>query len=72
MIFCFSAFQQPFTHESLLIDRKDMRLSKREKRMAKEGYARDKRMNVTYTRPSYAAYYPQVGGLPNRTTGRYK
>ncbi|XP_012938191.1 uncharacterized protein LOC101863187 isoform X2 [Aplysia californica] len=58
--------KQPFTHESLLIDRKELRLSKREKRLAKEGYARDKRMNITYTRPSYAAYYPQSGGLPNR------
>ncbi|GFR72897.1 helicase ARIP4-like [Elysia marginata] len=59
--------KQPFTHESLLIDRKELRLSKREKRLAKEGYARDKRMNVNYTRPSYAAYYPQMGGaLPNR------
>ncbi|CAL1535806.1 unnamed protein product, partial [Lymnaea stagnalis] len=58
--------KQPFTHESLLIDRKELRLSKREKRLAKEGYARDKRMNVTYTRPSYAAYYPQPGGLPSR------
>ncbi|KAH9492981.1 hypothetical protein Btru_022815 [Bulinus truncatus] len=56
----------PFTHESLLIDRKELRLSKREKRLAKEGYARDKRMNVSYTRPSYAAYYPQQGILPNR------
>ncbi|RUS69118.1 hypothetical protein EGW08_023120, partial [Elysia chlorotica] len=59
--------KHPFTHESLLIDRKELRLSKREKRLAKEGYARDKRMNVNYTRPSYAAYYPQMGGtLPNR------
>uniref|UniRef100_A0A2C9JT34 Helicase ARIP4 n=1 Tax=Biomphalaria glabrata TaxID=6526 RepID=A0A2C9JT34_BIOGL len=58
--------KQPFTHESLLIDRKELRLSKREKRIAKEGYARDKRMNVTYTRPTYAAYYPQQGILPNR------
>ncbi|XP_059177576.1 helicase ARIP4-like isoform X2 [Physella acuta] len=58
--------KQPFTHESLLIDRKELRLSKREKRLAKEGYARDKRMNVTYTRPTYAAYYPQPGGLPSR------
>ncbi|CAG5131189.1 unnamed protein product [Candidula unifasciata] len=58
--------KHPFTHESLLIDRKEMRLSKREKRLAKEGYARDKRMNVTYARPTYAAYYPQGGILPNR------
>ena len=50
--------QEPFTHESLLIDRKELRMSRKEKMQAKEGYARDKRMNITYSRPSYAAYYP--------------
>ena len=33
-------------------------MSRKEKMQAKEGYARDKRMNITYSRPSYAAYYP--------------
>ncbi|XP_076468714.1 uncharacterized protein LOC143299416 [Babylonia areolata] len=53
--------KEPFTHESLLIDRKELRMSKKEKLQAKEGYARDKRMNITYSRPSYAAYYPGGG-----------
>ncbi|KAK6176105.1 hypothetical protein SNE40_014453 [Patella caerulea] len=55
--------EPPFTHESLLLDRKELRLSKREKQLAKEGYARDKKMSVTYSRPSYAAFYPNRGGV---------
>ncbi|CAG5116066.1 unnamed protein product [Candidula unifasciata] len=59
--------KHPFTHESLLIDRKELRLSKREKRLAKEGYARDKRMKLTNIRPPAAAFFPpQMGGIPYR------
>ncbi|BFZ10339.1 hypothetical protein BsWGS_13379 [Bradybaena similaris] len=59
--------KHPFTHESLLIDRKELRLSKREKRLAKEGYARDKRMKLTNVRPPAAAFFnPLMGGLPYR------
>lgn len=54
--------KEPFTHESLLIDRKEMRMSRKEKMQAKEGYARDKRMNITYSRPSYSAYYSGTPG----------
>ncbi|ESO97098.1 hypothetical protein LOTGIDRAFT_143498 [Lottia gigantea] len=54
----------PFTHESLLLDRRELRLSKREKQLAKEGYARDKKMSVSYSRPSYSAFYPNNQGLP--------
>ncbi|KAJ8302184.1 hypothetical protein KUTeg_021171, partial [Tegillarca granosa] len=49
----------PFTHESLLIDKKELRLTKKEKRLAKQGYVMEKRMNTTYSRPSYAAFYPK-------------
>ncbi|KAK3585833.1 hypothetical protein CHS0354_038358 [Potamilus streckersoni] len=51
--------QAPFTHESLLIDRKELRLTQKEKRLAKQSYVMEKRLNISYSRPSYAAYYPQ-------------
>ncbi|KAI4823851.1 hypothetical protein KUCAC02_012406 [Chaenocephalus aceratus] len=50
--------KQPFPHESLLIDRRELRLSKAEKKAAKKGYEEEKRASVPYTRPSYAHYYP--------------
>lgn len=51
-------FQQPFPHESLLIDRRELKLSSAEKKAAKKGYEEEKRASVPYTRPSYAHYYP--------------
>lgn len=57
MSFC-SFFQQPFPHESLLIDRKELKLSYDEQKAAKRGYEEEKRASVPYTRPSYAHYYP--------------
>lgn len=53
-----SALQQPFPHESLLMDRRELRLSRDEKRAARKGYEEEKRASVPYTRPSYAHYYP--------------
>lgn len=53
-----SPFQQPFPHESLLIDRRELKLSSAEKKAAKKGYEEEKRASVPYTRPSYAHYYP--------------
>ncbi|XP_053281197.1 helicase ARIP4 isoform X1 [Pleuronectes platessa] len=50
--------KQPFPHESLLIDRRELKLSKAEKSAAKKGYEDEKRASVPYTRPSYAHYYP--------------
>uniref|UniRef100_A0A8C4DTJ2 Helicase ARIP4 n=1 Tax=Dicentrarchus labrax TaxID=13489 RepID=A0A8C4DTJ2_DICLA len=50
--------KQPFPHESLLIDRRELKLSKAEKKAAKKGYEEEKRASVPYTRPSYAHYYP--------------
>ncbi|XP_034551478.1 helicase ARIP4-like isoform X2 [Notolabrus celidotus] len=50
--------KQPFPHESLLMDRKELKLSKSEKKAAKKGYELEKRASVPYTRPSYAHYYP--------------
>uniref|UniRef100_A0AAY4A1M3 RAD54 like 2 n=1 Tax=Denticeps clupeoides TaxID=299321 RepID=A0AAY4A1M3_9TELE len=50
--------KQPFHHESLLMDRKDLKLTKAEKRAAKKSYEDEKRASVPYSRPSYAHYYP--------------
>ncbi|CAH8484046.1 unnamed protein product [Dicrocoelium dendriticum] len=38
----------PFTHESLLIDRKDYRLTRVEKRLAKQRYEQEKRLSLSY------------------------
>ncbi|KAA8593426.1 hypothetical protein FQN60_009542, partial [Etheostoma spectabile] len=51
-------FEQPFHHESLLVDRKESKLTKAEKRAAKKSYEDEKRASVPYSRPSYAPYYP--------------
>ncbi|XP_078595278.1 helicase ARIP4-like isoform X2 [Branchiostoma floridae x Branchiostoma japonicum] len=62
----------PFQHESLLIDRKDHKLTKAEKRAAKKSYEQEKRMSVSnYSRPSYSAFYPQQqsGGTPGSSGG---
>ncbi|CAB1315405.1 unnamed protein product [Coregonus sp. 'balchen'] len=49
---------EPFHHESLLVDRKESKLTKAEKRAAKKSYEDEKRASVPYSRPSYAHYYP--------------
>lgn len=54
--------KEPFTHESLLVDRKEKKLSRAEKRLAERSYALERTSKITYTRPSYAAFYPQAGG----------
>ena len=51
----------PFAHESLLVDRKDNKLSKAEKRLAEKAYKLERKSNITYSRPSYAAFYPKQG-----------
>lgn len=48
----------PFHHESLLVDRKESKLTKAEKRAAKKSYEDEKRASVPYSRPSYASFYP--------------
>ncbi|XP_061583191.1 helicase ARIP4 [Cololabis saira] len=48
----------PFHHDSLLMDRKESKLTKAEKRAAKKSYEDEKRASVPYSRPSYAPYYP--------------
>ncbi|XP_010894108.2 helicase ARIP4 isoform X2 [Esox lucius] len=50
--------KQPFHHESLLVDRREMKLTKAEKKAARKSYEDEKRASVPYTRPSYAHYYP--------------
>ncbi len=49
---CLSQF--PFTHESLLIDRKDKKLSRIEKRIAERSFEAEKHAQISYSRPSYA------------------
>lgn len=63
VLICFfhymNKLQKPFEHESLLIDKKELRLTKKEKRLAQQSYVMEKRLNVSYSRPSYAAFYPK-------------
>ncbi|XP_047439097.1 helicase ARIP4 isoform X2 [Mugil cephalus] len=60
--------KKPFHHESLLVDRKESKLTKAEKRAAKKSYEDEKRASVPYSRPSYAPYYPtndhQLANIP--------
>ncbi len=51
----------PFAHKSLLVDRKDNKLSRAEKKMAEKAYMLERTSNITYSRPSYAAFYPKQG-----------
>ncbi|KAJ8258336.1 hypothetical protein COCON_G00173480, partial [Conger conger] len=65
--------KRPFHHESLLMERKETRLTRAEKKAAKKGYEDEKRASVPHhrpafphNRPSYPHYYPPAGhGLPN-------
>lgn len=52
--------QEPFQHESLLVDRKEKKLSQAEKRLAKRSYELEKQANINYSRPQYT-YYPSSG-----------
>jgi len=54
----------PFVHESLLVDRKDSRLSNAEKKLAERSYKLERTSKITYSRPSYAAFYPKPGSGP--------
>ena len=69
----------PFAHESLLVDRKDNKLSAAEKKLAEKvmiiiviiitiikiiimkAYKLERTSKITYSRPSYAAFYPKQG-----------
>lgn len=53
--------KKPFTHESLLLDQKNLRLTKKEKQLAKQGYVMEKKMNLNYNRQSYSVYYSKPG-----------
>ncbi|XP_077986910.1 helicase ARIP4-like [Glandiceps talaboti] len=52
--------KEPFTHESLLIDRSELKLTRAEKKAAKKSYEAEKKLNISYSRPSYAAFYPKA------------
>lgn len=54
-------FQEPFQHESLLVDRKDKKLSQAEKRLAKRSYELEKQASINSARPVYG-YYPGAAG----------
>ena len=51
---------QPFQHDSLLIDRREKRLSAAEKRLAERSFAIEKGAKISYKRSSYAAFYPEA------------
>ena len=53
----------PFAHESLLVDRKDNKLTNAEKKLAERTYKLEKTSKITYSRPSYAAFYPKRGSF---------
>ena len=53
----------PFSHESLLVDRKDNKLSAAEKKLAEKSYKMERTSKITYSRPSYAAFYPKHGSM---------
>ena len=55
----------PFAHESLLVDRKDSKLSRAEKKLAQRSYTLERTSKITYSRPSYAAFYPKAGCGPS-------
>ena len=42
--------QEPFTHESLLVDRKEKKLSRAEKRMALENFEMERSAKISFTR----------------------
>ncbi|ODM94892.1 Helicase ARIP4 [Orchesella cincta] len=67
--------QEPFEHESLLIDQKHQRLSKSEKRLALKNYEKEKQTvanaYATYSRPSYTQYYNSINPLPSSTSSSY-
>ncbi|KAJ8360975.1 hypothetical protein SKAU_G00175000 [Synaphobranchus kaupii] len=57
--------KRPFHHESLLMERKETRLTRAEKKAAKKGYEDEKRASIPHhrpsfphNRPSYPHYYP--------------
>ncbi|XP_040214684.1 helicase ARIP4 isoform X2 [Rana temporaria] len=60
--------KHPFQHESLLLDRKEQKLTLAEKKAAKRSYEEEKRATVPYSRPSYTQYYPapdhSLGNMP--------
>jgi len=64
-----SVTTQPFTHESLLIDRREKRLSPAEKRLAERSFEIEKSAKITYKRSSYAAYYPEAQSAQSALNG---
>jgi hypothetical protein len=54
---CFST--APFTHESLLVDHKEKKLSRAEKKMALRNFEYERSAKSGYARASYAAFYPK-------------
>ncbi|CAK8689451.1 unnamed protein product [Clavelina lepadiformis] len=58
--------KKPFTHESLLLDCKDQRLTKAEKRAAEKSYERDKLASSAYNygRQSYTGFYGSRSNSP--------
>ena len=54
--------KEPFKHESLLLDKKEFKLSSREKRDAFRHYEIEKRIPMNYSKSAYAAaYFSKIG-----------
>ncbi|XP_035243548.1 helicase ARIP4-like isoform X2 [Anguilla anguilla] len=67
--------KRPFPHESLLMERKETRLTRAEKKAAKKGYEDEKRASIPHhrpsfphNRPSYPYYPPTAHTLANAHT----
>jgi RAD54-like protein 2 len=52
--------KEPFKHESLLLDKKEYKLTNREKRAAIQEYEYEKNCAATFGRQSYSTYYKQL------------
>ncbi|XP_071960483.1 helicase ARIP4-like [Antedon mediterranea] len=61
----------PHCTDSLHEDISNNSLTKAEKRQAKKSYEEEKMLNISYSRPSYAAFYPKGAPhpLPNNMAG---
>lgn len=58
--------KEPFKHESLLVDRKEKKLSSAEKRLARRGYEMEKKAS-TKPQPIFNQNRPMNGVIPLRT-----
>jgi len=64
--------KDPFQHETLLVEGKESKLSKAEKRMAQRLYEKAKQDgNMQYRRQNYSTFYPKIPSLPTLDNSVY-